>query len=308
MLSFDIPAGLAAQVRLGEPWVSWLDALPALAAALLDEWQLSLDGTPMHGFCSLVVPVRTTAGRPAVLKVGLPVEETEHEHLALQRWQGDGAVLLLRADPHRRALLLERLHHEDLTDLWDVEACEIVAGFYRRLHVPALPQLRTLTSYVERWNAGLAAMAKDAPMPRRLVEQALSLAAAFVTDDASTGRMVHGDLHYENVLAGDREPWLVIDPQPMSGDPHYEVAPLLWNRWDEVVESGGVRDAVRRRFHAVVDAAELDEDRARDWVVVRALHDASWAVDDARRLGRELTAEERRWITTMVTVAKAVQG
>lgn len=74
------------------------------------------------------------------------------------------------------------------------------------------------------------------------------------------------------------------------------------------MESGGVRDAVRRRFHAVVDAAELDEDRARDWVVVRALHDASWAVDDARRLGRELTAEERRWITTMVTVAKAVQG
>lgn len=308
MLPFDIPAGLTAQARLGEPWVSWLDTLPAVTGAVLDEWQLVVDGAAMHGFCSLVVPVRTSAGRPAVLKVALPDDESEHEHLALQRWQGEGAVLLLRADPHRRALLLERLHTEDVTDLWDVEACEIVAGFYRRLHVPALPQLRTLTSYVERWNAGLAAMAKDAPMPRRLVEQALSLAGGFLTDDASTGRMIHGDLHYENVLAADREPWLVIDPKPMSGDPHYEVAPLLWNRWDEVVESRAVRDAVRRRFHAVVDAAELDEDRARDWVVVRAMHDASWAVDDARRGGRGLTAGERAWITTMVTVAKAVQG
>ena len=43
---------------------------------------------------------------------------------------------------------------------------------------------------------------------------------------------------------------------------------MLWNRWDEVVATGDVRDAVRRRFHTIVDAAGLDEDRARDWVVL----------------------------------------
>lgn len=90
----------------------------------------------------------------------------------------------------------------------DVEACGIVAGFYHRLHVPALPRLRPLTSYVARWNTGLEAMATDAPMPRRLVEQAVSLAASFLTDEASVGTMIHGDLHYENVLAGDRAEWL----------------------------------------------------------------------------------------------------
>lgn len=188
-----------------------------------------------------------------------------------------------------------------------MEACEIVAGLYPRIHVPAPPQLRPLTSYVARWNDALAAMAQDAPMPRRLVEQAVALARSFLTDEAATGTMIHGDLHYGNVLAADREPWLVIDPKPMSGDPHYEVAPLLWNRWDEVIASGGVRDAVRRRFHTVVDTAGLDESRARDWVVVRALHDASWTVADARRADRPLDTEERDWITTMVTVAKAVQ-
>ena len=308
MLPFDLPPGLTKQAALGPRWVDWLDRLPRMVADLVEEWELRYDGHPRHGYCSLVVPVRTTGGRPAVLKVALPDDEHEHEHLALQRWQGNGAVLLLRADPRRYALLLERLHFEDLSELWDVEACEIVAGFYQRLHVAALPQLRPLTSYVERWNAGLAALPKDAPMPRRLVEQAVSLAASFLSDEASTGRMIHGDLHYENVLAADREPWLVIDPKPMSGDPHYEVAPLLWNRWDEVVASGRVRDAVRRRFHAVVDAAGLDEDRARDWVVVRAMHNAFWSVDDARSLGHGLDGRDRQWITTMVTVAKAVQG
>ncbi|HSE72368.1 MAG TPA: aminoglycoside phosphotransferase family protein [Nocardioidaceae bacterium] len=307
VLPFSLPAGLLAQAGLGTRWVAWLDDLPRLTAGLVEEWQLEYDGPPRHGFCSLVVPVRTNGGRPAVLKVGFPDDENEHEHLALQRWDGRAAVRMLRADPRRRAMLLERLHAEDLTALWDVEACEIVAGLYRRIHVPALPQLRALTAYVQRWNDGLAALGDEAPMPRRLVQQAVSLARDLVADPGSTGTTIHGDLHYENVLAADREPWLVIDPKPMSGDPHYEVAPLLWNRWDEAVVSGQVRDTLRRRFHTVVDTAELDEDRARDWVVVRALHNASWTVDDARELGRDVAAEGREWITRMVTVAKAVQ-
>ena len=75
-----------------------------------------------------------------------------------------------------------------------------------------------------------------------------------VSDPASTGTLIHGDLHYENVLAADREPWLVIDPKPMSGDPHYEIAPMLWDRWDEL--AGYVREGVRRRFHTLSEAAD----------------------------------------------------
>lgn len=196
-------------------------------------------------------------------------------------------------------MLLERLHPTDLTDRWDVEACEIVGGLYGRIHVPAPPQLRMLTSYVERWTDGLAELPRDAPVPHRMVEQAVSLGRDLVADPASTGTLVHTDLHYENVLAADREPWLVIDPKPLSGDPHYEVAPLLWNRWDEL--AGDVRNGVRRRFHAVIDAAGLDEDRARDWVVVRMLHNALWELED------HPDGPDRGWLTTCVAIAKAVQ-
>jgi streptomycin 6-kinase len=253
--------------------------------------------------------VRTPTGRPAVLKVSLPHDEAVHEHIGLQAWHGRGTVELLRADPHRWALLLERLHaDEDLTSVGDIEACEIVAGLYQRLHVPALPQLRRLSSYVERWTAGLAALGSDAPVPRRMVEQAVSLGRALVLEEATDARMIHGDLHYENVLAGDREAWLVIDPKPMAGDPHYELAPMLDNRWDEVVASGSVRDTVRRRFFTLVDSAGLDEDRARDWVVVRELHTVLWAIEDAAAESRRLDTEDLELITRAVAVAKAVQG
>ncbi|RYP86539.1 aminoglycoside resistance protein [Nocardioides guangzhouensis] len=305
--------------RRGPAWAGWVDRLPGIAATVLEEWDLALDGLPMHGFCALVLPVRTPGGRPAALKLTFDEdEESEHEHLALQHWHGNGAVRLLRADPHRRALLLERLHPEDLTDLWDVEACEVVGGLYGRLHVPAPPQLHRLTSYVERWAADLDDLPRNAPVPRRLVEQTRMLARDLVADRASNGVMIHGDLHYENVLAGDREPWLVIDPKPMSGDPHYEPAAMLWNRFEELAAPDrheGVRDGLRRRFHTLVDVAGLDEDRARDWVVVRMVLNAMWAIQDAarERRGRApvpasgLTESDRTWVTMCVTVAKAVQ-
>ncbi len=148
-----LPDTFLAYAARGAQWSAFLDRLPALVRDLMGEWDLVADGEPTHGYGAVVLPVRTSSGRPAALKVGWPHEEAEHEHLALQHWHGRGAVQLLRADPRRFALLLERLHREDLGDLWDIEACEVVAGFYERLHVPAPPQLRTLASYVATWTA-----------------------------------------------------------------------------------------------------------------------------------------------------------
>ena len=228
-----------------------LDGPRSLARDLVVEWELTRDGAERFGRCAVVLPVRTAAGRPAALKVGVPHWEAEHEHLALQHWHGDGAVRLLRADPRRFALLLERLHPEDLTDLWDVEACEIVAGLYPRLHVPAPPQLVTLSSCVRRWTGELAALPRAAALPRRLVEQAISLGHDLGSDDGTDGRLIHTDLHYENVLAGDREPWLVIDPKPLVGEREIDGVGLLRNASDP------------RRW---VDAlSELGYDRERLW-------------------------------------------
>ncbi|MFV8175159.1 aminoglycoside phosphotransferase family protein [Mycolicibacterium peregrinum] len=294
----DLPEPVRAMGRRGPHWQSWVDGLPRLIRAQLDEWDLHTDGPAFHGYCSIVLPVRTSEGAPAVLKIAFPDDESEHEHLALRRWAGAGAVRLLRADPHRRVILLEQLQQRNLNELWDIEACEIVAGLYSQIHVPALPQLRSLAECTERWTADLTRLPRNAPVPRRLVEQAIALGKELAADPATTGTLIHGDLHYENVLAADRAPWLVIDPKPMNGDPHYEIAPMLWNRWDEL--AGYVRDGVRRRLSTLVDAAGLDADRARAWVIVRMLHNAMWELT-------ETADPDADSLTTCVAIAKAVQ-
>ena len=298
-----LPASFTRYAARGPDFAGFLERLPRTVQQLLGEWDLTRDGEPRHGFCALVLPVRTSAGRPAALKVAFPREESDHEHLALRRWAGQGAVELLGADPHRSALLLERLHLEDLADLGGVQACEVVAGLYPLLHVPAPPQLRRLSSYADRWATELAALPRDAPVPHRLVEQASALARDLAVDPDTDGTTVHGDLHYANVLAGDRKPWLAIDPKPLSGDPHVEPAPMLWNRWWEL--AGGVRGGVRRRFHALVDGAGLDEARARDWVVVRMMVQATKRLEEGPVRGRVTSTPD--FLTQRVAIAKAVQ-
>ncbi|MCR6033581.1 aminoglycoside resistance protein [Nocardioides sp. zg-579] len=264
--------------------------------ALLEEWGLVRDGEPHASDRARVLPVRGERGA-AVLKVGVVEERTEHEALALQRWGGAGAVRLLRADPHRRALLLERLPGPDLADpaagQWDVAACELVGAHLARLHVDPPPQVPRLATYVAGRTEALAGLPRDAPLPRRLVEQAVALGRSFVADPGAE-RLLHTDLHHAHLVAGeDPDEWRAVSPKPLAGDPHSEVAPLLWHRWEEV--AGDVRGALRRRFHAAIDAALLDEDRARDWVVVRTVHRALAHLAD------------REVVTRCVAVAKAVQ-
>jgi streptomycin 6-kinase len=237
-----------------------------------------------------VLPVQSHDG-PAVLRIGSVADDA---HLVLRRWNGNGAARLLRADPHRRALLLERLRPESLDTLWDVEACQLVAGLYGRLHVAAMPQLPTLPTVLTEWAEDFAALPRSAPIPHRLVEQAVTLCRDFATGPAE--HVLHGNLHYGNVLAADREPWLAISPSPINGDPHYELAPMLWSRWDEL--AGYLRDGVRQRFYALVDAAGFDEDRARAWVVIRVVREAE------RALTR---GDDPSTLTRFVTLIKAVQ-
>ena len=298
-----LPAGVRAMADRDEIWAAWVRTLPAVADDLLAEWGLRQDGWAQHGYSALVLPVRDGDDRAGMLKIAFPDGESAYEHLALQKWQGAGAVRLLRADPRRRAMLLERLEDRALDTVDAVEACEVVAGLYGRLHVPAPPQMDLLSQRAAGWGRALRALPRGAPVPRRLVEQAASLAEELAGDPATDGRLIHGDLHFQNVLAADRGPWLAIDPRPLSGDPHAEPAPMLWNRWDEVVATGDVRGAVRERFFTLVDLAGLDEDRARAWVVVRELVRVTdhLAAPSARRVADDDV------VTTGVSIAKAVQ-
>lgn len=297
----EIPARVLSYAARSPEWAGWVDRLPRLASSLLDEWELTVDGASMYGECALVLPVVTASGEASVLKIGWPHWEAEHEHLALRYWNGDGAVRLLRADPHRSALLLERLEPIDLTTIDDIEACEVVGALYAGLHRPATAEFRSLSPLCADWARRLRSLPTGA-LPPRYVEQAAAILDDFAADDATDGTIIHTDLHYFNVLRGRRRPWLVIDPKPLSGDPAYEVAPMLWNRWDEVVASGNVREAVRQRFFTVIDAAGFDEERAKRWVIARMIVNALWEIE-VPDLADDRASD---WITDCITIAKAM--
>lgn len=267
---------------------------------LLELWGLRTDGPAHDGTHAHLLPVRTDDGVAAVLRVGRAGQAAEHDHLVLRRWGGRGAVRLLRADPHQRAVLLERLALPSLERLPEAEACAVAAGLYGALHVPAMPQLTSLTSIVQQRTIELDHLPRGAPIPHRLVEQAAALSRELTSEAATASVVLHGNLHYRHVLSADREPWLAISPRPLNGDPHYELAPMLWHRWTDL--SGDVRDGVRRRFYRLVDAAALDEDRARAWTLIRVIHAAVSELQLHSRRGDAATS-----LTRYVAIAKAVQ-
>ena len=267
------PVGIDVGAPYAVTGAEWLRRLPRLLGDLLEKWQLSVDGPARWGACAVALSVVGREGH-AVLKVTWPHFEAQTEHLALRHWDGHGAVRLLRADPRRFAMLLERLDGTmDLTDVPIDEACEVIGGLLAQLASPAIPRTPTLSAYAARQ---LATEPPDpGAVPRRFVDQARHLAADLAKDPAIDSRLLHTDLHYSNVLRASRQPWLAIDPKPTAGDPAFEVAPALWNRPDELGTGSSLRWALRRRLEIICERAGIDEDRARGWTIVREVDNAT---------------------------------
>ncbi|HEY2949319.1 MAG TPA: aminoglycoside phosphotransferase family protein [Micromonosporaceae bacterium] len=267
----------------GDAGRAWIAALPEAAAGYLDRWDLRLDGPARHGVVALVLPVLTADGTRAVLKLSPIEEEHAGEASALRAWAGNGAVRLLDEDPATWTLLLERLDDgRSLADVPDdLQAVQVIAELLARLTaLPAPREIRSLGAVAERMVAEAPAAADrlaDAG-ERRLLARWAAAVSEIATEPGD--RLLHWDLHYENVLAGDREPWLAIDPKPLAGDPGFDLLPALWNRWDEMVATGDVGRAVRRRFDLMVEVLGLDRQRAVGWTFGRVLQNSLWSVED----------------------------
>jgi streptomycin 6-kinase len=257
---------------------AWLNAAPDLAATYLERWKLQLDGEPLHGMASVVLPVVRTDGTPAVLKLQPPNEENVAEALALRTWPSDAVVEVLEDEPADATILLERLEPRSLDDIPDdIEATQLLAELLARLSAVQAP------AEVRRLDDVVAAMLDEVPrmLPRladqaeqELVRRYAAQVAELVQEPGD--RLLHWDLHYGNVMGAKREPWLVIDPKPLAGDPCFELFQALNNRWDDLVATGDVPRAIRRRFDLMVEVVGLDRDRAVGWTLGRILQNALW--------------------------------
>lgn len=283
--------------------MTWLDELPRLVDDVLRSWHLTPDGEPIRGQTAFVLPVRDADGVRRACKFSSIEDDNVGEIPTLRLWNGRGAVELVRADPRRGVLLLEWLD-DGLDAVRDAdEATRTVAGLYPRLHRRAAPQLPDGHALVRRWLAGWAALGRAIPAPPRLVEWAMHAGRELAAGEGT--HVVHGDLHFDNVMVREGEP-VAIDPKGFNADPAYEVAPLLWNRWADLEASGDIGEAIRDRFFVAVDTAGLNERRARDWVVVRCMVNVAWVAEDGVAGGG--LSDPHAWVTRNVTIGKAMQA
>ncbi|MFE0426654.1 aminoglycoside phosphotransferase family protein [Streptomyces sp. NPDC058953] len=274
-----VPEALAASHRAhsGAAAGAFIDALPARAAEFMERWGLGPDGPPAHGVVALVLPVVRADGSEAVLKLQPVDDETVGEPVALRAWGGDGAVRLLDHDPATGTLLLERLDAaRPLSSVADPgEAVRVLGALLARLGdrpAPAgLRRLGDLTAAMLDQLPGALSALGDADGRRLLAD----CAAALREVAAEPGdRLLHWDLHYGNVLAAEREPWLAIDPKPLAGDPGFELLPALMNRFDPDPA------AIRWRFDLLTEALGTDRERARAWTLGRVLQVLLWDLED----------------------------
>ena len=178
------------------------------------------------------MPVTTAEGEQAVLKVQQPHRESEHEAAALELWDGDGAIRLLDSEPEEHALLLERcVPGTPLSAVGGEAALDVFVELLPRLWKPAGAPFGTLAAEAAWWADSLEETWERfaRPFERRLLDAALE---ALLELPRTQGQQVllHQDLHGDNVLAAQREPWLAIDPKPLVGEREFGIAPVVRSR------------------------------------------------------------------------------
>lgn len=282
-----IPEELARQVEIfhGEAGRAWLARLPGLLDDLADRWSLTL-GEPFPGiWYNVVAPGVRNGSVPVVLKVGFPAEELFTEMDALRLYGGHGAVKLLEADEAQAAMLLERVQPgRALVELEDDEAStRIAAGVMRAIWHPPPTGHRFPT--VDRWaTRGMQKLREEfdggtGSFPKPLVEQAESIFAELLP--AQEERVVlHGDLHHWNILSGEREPWLAIDPKGVVGEPAYETGAWLRNPNTTLLSVPDVAGTLARRIAILSEELGFERERIRQWGIAQAILSAWWSYED----------------------------
>jgi streptomycin 6-kinase len=228
-------------------------------------WDLRAGEPYVPGAAGYVVRVERADGTPAVLKVFWPHREAEQEADALERWDGDGAVRLLARDNERSAMLLERCEPGSFLSTHD-DPVGVLVELLRRLWRSG-DGFRPLADEAEWWLEHDLAEVPD----KRLRTAAVHYLRELVPTQGEQV-LLHQDLHGENVLAAQREPWLVIDPKPLAGEREFSVAPIV--RSSELGHSK--RDALYR-LDRLCSELDLDRDRALGWTIAQTM---AWSDGD----------------------------
>ena len=267
---------------------AWLATLPGTVARLAAAWSLSVSA-PFQpgGQTAWVAPVRDRAGTALVLKLAWAHSEARDEAEGLRTWAGNGAVRLHAVEQFTEttALLLERCRPgTSLATLPECRQDVVIAALLHRLWSAPVTagRFRPLAQMCAAWADEFEDRVAAAPavIDPGLAREGIALFRALPAG-VDQEVLLATDLHAENVLAAEREPWLVIDPKPYRGDAAYDALQHILN--------------CEQRLHAdpaglaarMADLLGLEALRLRRWLFARCVQeslDRPPLADVARRL------------------------
>ncbi len=244
----------------------------------LTAWNLSAPQLLTQTVTSRIYTVNH-AGERVILKLLAPGETEEQTGaLALQFFNGHGAVRLLRCDPG--AQLLEYADGDELITLVargeDENATRIIAGVLQQLH--GVPQAAPPDGLfgMERWFRELFAQAaaeEDAGWDSIYVRGA-TLARRLLADPREM-RVLHGDIHHRNIRQS-RRGWLAFDPKGLWGERTYDCANTLCNPDRTEVVHNEAR--LLRNAAILADLLAIELPRLLDFTYAYACLSASWSL------------------------------
>lgn len=248
----------------------WLEDLPNIVASLEDDWRIEVGEPFDEGTEAFVAAAVTDDGTPAVLKLLIPRSSglEDREAVVLRLANGDGCPVLLRDDPARHALLLERLgpsmsklelpYAERLPAL-----CEAAQRIWRPAPDCGLPtgaeKAVWLIDYITTtWEA------LDRPCSEAVVEHALTSAQHRLdAHDDERSVLVHGDVHQWNALQfGDG--FKLVDPDGLFAEAEYDLGVMLREDPEELLASSDPFESARW----MAQRCGLDATAIWEWGVV----------------------------------------
>ncbi|MEV0768018.1 aminoglycoside phosphotransferase family protein [Nocardia salmonicida] len=292
-----LPSSVEDTVRavFGAAGARWIDELPGVVAGLAARWGLTEFSAPFGGGThAYVASARREDGAWVVLKVPMVDEENLAEATALHSYDGDGAVRLLDFDPDSGALLLEwarpgteLLLQPGFPSLEgrpeNADKVAFACGLYRRLRRPptatpvGFPELPEAADIVTGLRARLADPEPElAEHISPLLRERVAHWCAELSEPTGDLLIVNRDTHLGNIVAAEREPWLLIDPKPCLGEAAFDAGFLIMIQVQSTPtaeHAGAVVATTARHLDVLVD-------RAGGWAFLRAIEEIVWSVED----------------------------
>ncbi|MBD3273474.1 phosphotransferase [Candidatus Dependentiae bacterium] len=262
----------------GQKGQEWLNNIPNIVNNLSEYWELSnLQVMPNLSYNYVLSAIQKNI--PVILKISFDKKYLEREINALNAFSGSDCVGIISYDIELGALLLQKMipgtSLKKLFPNQDEKATKIICDIIKNLHSISISNLENFPNIFD-W---LKILDKNLNLPKKYLIRARELKDYFFS---KTLRQVllHGDLHYDNILWDEHEGWVAIDPKGVLGNPIIEVASAIYNPIPELLKQNNVKDIILNRINLISNSLNLSCEEIIRATYLKVVLSTCWAVDE----------------------------